>query len=76
MRAKFQVQELTKMAWGQERAKLSAVPFNKDKPEGEDSTFAKATPNGSMEIYIDNPGAQGFLKPGSYYYLDFTESPE
>ncbi len=75
IRAKFQCESITKNAYGTEQAKLRAVPFNKDAPTGEDSTFAKATPNGTMEIGIDNPDAQGFLKPGGYYYLDFTEAP-
>lgn len=74
IRAKFHCSEVNKMAYGQERAKLTAVVADAGIPEN--SSFAKSTPNGNLDIWIDNPAAQGFLVPGKYYYLDFTEVPQ
>lgn len=42
----------------------------------EDNSFAKATPSGNMELVIDNPAAQGFLKPMKTYFITITEAPE
>ena len=54
---------------------LSAVYGTDDKDNEENNQFAEATPSGSVEMYIDNPNAKGFLKQGKEYYLDFSEAP-
>lgn len=54
------------------KAKLTAV-YGK---EGENADFTKATPSGSLEIYIDKEvPASNFFTPGKDYYLDFEEAP-
>ncbi len=76
VRAKFQCESVTKHAYGSEQVKLRAVcAAPGEKLNAENESFSKATPNGSMEMGIDNPGAQGFFKPGQSYYLDFSEAP-
>ncbi len=54
-------------------AKLSTVYSN----EGENADFTKATPSGSLEIYIDKDvPASAFFEPGKSYYLTFDEAPK
>lgn len=38
----------------------------------EDQRYAKATPNASLEMTVDNPAVS--FEPGKTYYLDFTEA--
>lgn len=75
MRAKFHCVQVTKTAWGSEIAELTAVT-GKQGELSENASFNKATPNAQLKMQIDNPAAQGFLKPGGEYYLDFTEAPK
>jgi hypothetical protein len=42
----------------------------------ENARFTKATPWGRMEMGIDNPDALAQFKVGSYYYADFTVTPD
>jgi len=68
MRAKFNCVSVT--CYGHQRvANLEAVTA--DNPENE--SFAQATPQGGLQISIDNPSAMDFFKPQKSYYLDFTE---
>lgn len=41
--------------------------------EGPNKVWAASTPSGDLKMTIDNPGAQGYFKPGSSYYLDISE---
>ena len=41
---------------------------------GPNKVWASATPSGSIELTIDNPGAQGFLVPGKAYIIDIREA--
>lgn len=41
----------------------------------EDADFTKATPNGHIEMQVDNPAAAVQFVPGRYYYVDFQECP-
>lgn len=68
IRAKLHVSQVILTDYGQEQAELHAVCSNTP----EDNSFAKATPAATMKITIDNPAAQGFLRPGHDYYVDFT----
>lgn len=52
----------------QEQVKLGAV--YSDKEGSANKEWAKATPSGSLELTIDNPGAHGRLKPGMFVYVD------
>lgn len=78
MRAKFQIQTVTKFAGG-ETLKLSAVGKSGNYPSDgsdEDNTFAKFTPSASCEICITNPALLGQFEPGQKYYVDFTAAPQ
>ncbi len=79
MRAKVQVQSVTKYAHPQETVKMTAVcgkaPFG-PAGESEDNTFARFTPSGTVELSITNPDLAGKIKPGQKFYVDFTEAPE
>lgn len=72
IRAKMQVMEVTTNSYGQEAVKLQAVCGSTP----EDSNFAKATPCATLTMTIDNPDAQGILKAGSKFYVDFTKVKE
>ena len=73
----MQVKEVTTNSYGQEIAKLEAV-FSNETNGGslEDNSYAKATPTASLNITIDNRDAQGILKAGKYFYVDFTRCME
>lgn len=71
VRAKMQLIEVTDMAWnpGQKRLKFNC---SYDASIPEDQRFQKATPAGTAEYWIDNPGALDQFKNGQFYYVDFT----
>lgn len=70
IRAKFYCTKVEKTSYGTENVSFTAVTPTQDSPENE--KFWRATPNGTLSMSIDNPGAQGQFKEGSYYYLDIT----
>lgn len=47
----------------------------KDPATKENGDFTRYTPNGHIEMQIDNPAAACQFTPGSYYYVDITECP-
>lgn len=69
IRAKIRVSKVTKHDGGHEIVEAHAVYANGG---NENASFAKYTPQLQLSIQIDNPEAQGFLKPGGEFYLDFT----
>lgn len=79
MRAKFRVQEVRPLTWStsssepgkkySEQVYLS--PVYSPNPEDENHAFWKATPNGYVQLFIDNPQAWGKLTVGQEFYLDF-----
>lgn len=72
VRAKFVCNSVENYQYGK-KAKLSAV-YGK---EGENHDFAKATPSGQLEIWIDNEvPASTFFEPGKSYYLTFEEAQQ
>lgn len=71
IKAKMKVQTVTLNGYS-ETTKLYCEYSNTP----EDNSFSKATPSGNMELVIDNPNAQGFLKPLKKYYITITEAPE
>ncbi len=80
VRAKFMVTEVTENYLrdgnGDVRkygaTKIVLIP-QYDSSIEEDRRFAAATPSGRIELYIDNPAALEYLKPGHEFYADFTE---
>lgn len=44
--------------------------------DSENARFTQATPWGRLEMGIDNPAALAHFKVGSYYYADFTVTPD
>ncbi len=71
VRAKFRVNEVTMFSETYGKVKLTAV-HETDTPENE--RFTKASPNGSIEMSIDNPPALEQFKPGKFFYVDFTST--
>lgn len=78
MRAKFVCQSVISTDWGNTepeiQVKLNAVHGGTSNTE--DNEFSSYTPSGSISMLISNPKAQGFLKPGKKYYVDFTEAKD
>lgn len=80
IRAKFNVSEVADLRYSagegknRERIKLSAV-YATGAPEAENVSFAKATPQGSIEILVDNPEVFGFFEPGREFYVEFRAAP-
>ena len=74
VRAKFRLTEVTSVDWSpsSKRYKFTAV-YDATIPE--DVRFSKATPNGSLEMQIDNPQAQAQFELGKYYYFDALPCP-
>lgn len=72
-RAKFQCLSVTDHGWNK-TIKLQVVYSRKEGEENYD--FTKATPNGTIEMQIDNPHAAVQFVPQRLYYVDFTECPE
>lgn len=73
VRAKFRVDKVAKTAWGGTEITVSPQ-YDMSIPE--DRRFQKATPSGSITLYIDNPPAADFLKLGEYFYVDMTAVPK
>jgi hypothetical protein len=74
MRAKMRVTEVNRFE-NCDRLKMVAVAKNGSYPEDgsdEDNTYAKFSPQGSLEITIANPALLGRIEPGTKFYLDFT----
>src|SRR4051794_40320760 len=75
VRAKFKVIEHRKHAgYNQEQTTVILAP-EYDTTTPEDQRFAKATPSGRIEMWVDNPSAVAALPLGSYHYVDFTVVP-
>jgi hypothetical protein len=75
MRAKFQVQSVTKFQGGQEQLKMSAVCKSGGYPadgSDEDNTFSLFSPQGDLTLTVNNPALAGQIQPGQKFYLDFT----
>ncbi|GAO43811.1 hypothetical protein [Flavihumibacter petaseus] len=57
--------------FGNRKVQFSPVYGN----SGENASFAKATPNGNLELQIDkSTPAYDFFKPGKEYYLTIEEA--
>jgi hypothetical protein len=69
-RAKFQVMSITRYALFQ-GAKIEMTPVYSDDPEHPNRSFWEATPNGKIEMQINNPAALQQFEVGKEYYVDF-----
>ncbi len=69
VRAKFIVQSVTQFVGETRQVRLCAVH---DTSIPEDQSFTKYTPNGTIEMTIDNPPASDQFVPGKKFYVDFT----
>jgi hypothetical protein len=71
VRAKVTVSEVTEYAGGEgvKRVKLACV-YDESIPE--DRSFSKYTPNGSIDLTVNNPRVTEVFKPGKKFYVDFT----
>lgn len=83
MRAKMQVMEVVRSGYQngpefqtQDRIKCTAVAAKTYPADGsdEDNTYAKFSPAGELTLTIANPALVGQIKPGTKFYLDFTEA--
>jgi hypothetical protein len=69
-RCKFTVESVTHHAYGSRSVRLVTAydePLSK-----EDRAFSNATPNGKIEIDIQNPKVFDVFKPGAKVYVDVT----
>ena len=69
VRAKFKVQTVEHYEGAYRRVKLQAVS---DDGIPENKRYHKYTPNGTIELSIDNPPASDVFAPGMSFYVDFT----
>lgn len=72
MRAKLRLTDITDFGSTVSKRVRFACVYDATIPD--DLRFQKATPSGSVELYIDNQAALERLKVGSSYYVDFTET--
>lgn len=73
IRAKFRVSHVIQYADGSEAVELTAANGRADTANAQ---WSKWTPSGKLTMTINNPGAQGQLKPGNYYMLTLSEAAE
>lgn len=71
VRAKFRLDERAEVTWNKtgRRFKFTAVC---DDGTPENQKFAKYTPSGTFEMFVDNPAVIEQLVLGKQYYLDLT----
>lgn len=74
VRCKFVLAEITESSWSKTSRTLKFSP-QYDTSIPDDARFAKASPNGSFVIQVDNPSALAYFKIGQAYYFDATECP-
>lgn len=68
MRAKMQVESVTKFQGDGEKLMLRAVGNG----SSEDNNFSKYTPSAALEMFVSNPDLNGKILPGQTFYVDFT----
>ena len=77
MRAKLKV---TAVDANEYNEKIQMTAVCKDDDYGEDgldenNTFATFTPTADLTMQVTNPSLLGKIKPGQFFYVDFTETP-
>ena len=71
VRAKFMVTKVATTSYGQKEVTLSPRDDNSIE---EEKRFAKYTPSGTIQLFIDNPPALDYLELGKQFYVDFTKA--
>lgn len=78
VRAKFQCQRIEESRYAggkQSKIILTAVtPYNSEDTV-DNKKFWEASPSGELVINVANERAVEYFKPGTAYYIDFTEAP-
>lgn len=74
VRAKFKVESTTVYDDSQEdfsvAVHLQVVTNETEDPSGENKSFSRWTPTGSLHMHVTNPALAGFFVEGQLYYLD------
>lgn len=70
VRAKFKLVNITNFADMPAKKLVFHVQYDDTIPE--DARFAKYTPSGHVEMFVDNPAAMAAFEIGRFYYLDFS----
>jgi len=70
VRAKFRLSSVT--TYSDTSSKKLIFTAISDSSIPENAAFTKYTPNGQLEMHVDNPSALEKFEVGKYYYLDFT----
>ncbi len=71
-RAKFEVVSITQYSrFGGIKVEMTPV-YPNDDPSHPNKTFWEATPNGKIEMQINNPSAIAQFEVGREYYVDFS----
>jgi hypothetical protein len=73
VRGKFMVTKVARTVFGNQVEVTLTPQFDKAIEEGK--RFAKATPSGTIQLFIDNPPAEDYLTLGKLFHVDFTEAP-
>jgi len=72
IRAKFQVTEVTAFGNQHGSGKRVNLEARYDDTIAEDRRFAQATPQGHLEMHVNNPAVEALLQPDTVFYVDFT----
>lgn len=78
-RCKFRCTSLETFAGGNVKPRLDAVyPSEADgfKHSKEDHAFFEATPQGHLELLIQNPYGAELFEAGESYYIDISKAPK
>ena len=73
VRAKLHLDSITEYAGGHAKTLNFSARYDESIPE--DRRFAKATPSGTLVLYVDNPEAMKHFVAGTSYYVDLTPAP-
>ena len=73
VRGKFTLQSITQHNWSPTAQTFKFMAVH-DTVTEENKRFTKSTPNGTLEMTVDNPPAQEFFVLGKTYYLDFSKA--
>jgi len=71
VRAKFKLSEVHQFDYNPSARKFVFTAVQ-DKSAPENEQFTKYTPNGKLEMQVDNPAVTPQFEVGQYYYLDFS----
>ena len=76
VRAKFKVKEITEHAYGNQLMKTIKLEpvYKSDDPEGENSKFWAASPNGEIRLGTINMDAAAQFEINGEYYVTFEKA--